>query len=121
MPDVIRGEETQIIGEPGRSSAATGAAPSQGRPTAKWVYVDGHRLVWFATFMTGEVFALLKAHSILGRLMAGEATDEAAFARGLAYGRTGPGGLLKRLFSARTLGLFDQLLAARSPPTSPAC
>ena len=121
VPDVIRGEETQIIGELGRSSAATGAAPSCcPGPTAEWV-VDGHRLVWFATFMTGEVFALLKAHSILGRLMAGEATDEAAFAHGLAYGRTGPGGLLKRLFSARTLGLFDQLPAARSPPTSPAC
>ncbi len=113
VPDVIRGEETQIIGELGEEQRGDRRRAFLLPGThSKWVYVDGHRLVWFATFMTGEVFALLKAHSILGRLMAGEATDEAAFARGLAYGRTGPGGLLKRLFSARTLGLFDQLPAA---------
>ncbi len=110
VPDVIRGEETQILGE---------LAAERGRRAfvlpgthSKWVYADDGRIVWFATFMTGEVFAVLKAHSILGRLMAGEAADEAAFARGLAYGRNGPGGLLKRLFSARTLGLFDQLPAS---------
>ena len=55
---------------------------------------------------------MLKTHSILGRLMAGDLPDEGAFARGLAYARNGPGGLLKRLFSARTLGLFDQLPAS---------
>ena len=110
VPDVIRGEETQILGELG---------PERGRRAlvlpgthSKWVYADDGRIVWFATFMTGEVFAVLKAHSILGRLMAGEAADETTFARGLAYGRNGPGGLLKRLFSARTLGLFDQLPAS---------
>jgi 2-dehydro-3-deoxygalactonokinase len=41
--------------------------------------------------------------------MQGEADDHAAFERGLAYARGGKGGLLKRLFSARTLGLFDIL------------
>ena len=59
--------------------------------------------------MTGELFAVLKEHSILGRLMQGEADDHAAFERGLAYARAGGGGLLRRLFSARTLGLFDLL------------
>ena len=79
---------------------------------SKWAFAEDGRIVGFATFMTGEVFAVLKEHSILGRLMAGEAQDEAAFARGLRYARAGPGGLLKRLFSARTLGLFDQLPAS---------
>jgi 2-dehydro-3-deoxygalactonokinase len=41
--------------------------------------------------------------------MRGEADDHGAFERGLAYARAGQGGLLKRLFSARTLGLFDLL------------
>jgi 2-dehydro-3-deoxygalactonokinase len=110
VPDVIRGEETQIIGELGDERARRAfVLPGT---HSKWAFAEDGRIVWFATFMTGEVFAVLKAHSILGRLMAGEAADEAAFARGLAYGRNGPGGLLKRLFSARTLGLFDRLPAA---------
>ncbi len=109
VPDVIRGEETQILGELGNERARRAfVLPGT---HSKWAFAEGGRIVWFATFMTGEVFAVLKAHSILGRLMAGETADEEAFARGLAYGRNGPGGLLKRLFSARTLGLFDRLPA----------
>jgi 2-dehydro-3-deoxygalactonokinase len=110
VPDVIRGEETQIVGDL-RDQRARRAFVLPGTHS-KWAWAEGGRIVWFATFMTGEVFAVLKAHSILGRLMAGEATDEAAFARGLAYGQDGPGGLLRRLFSARTLGLFDRLPAS---------
>jgi 2-dehydro-3-deoxygalactonokinase len=109
VPDVIRGEETQIIGELGEERARR-ALVLPGTHS-KWVLAEDGRIVWFATFMTGEVFAVLKEHSILGRLMAGEAPDEAAFARGLAYARQGRGGLLRRLFSARTLGLFDRLKA----------
>jgi 2-dehydro-3-deoxygalactonokinase len=59
--------------------------------------------------MTGELFGVLKEHSILGRLMAGDANDAQAFRRGLAYSHSHPGGLLRRLFSARTLGLFGHL------------
>ncbi len=54
--------------------------------------------------MTGELFAVLKGHSILGRLMAEGPTDDDAFARGVALGLDGKG-LLGRLFSARTLPL----------------
>jgi 2-dehydro-3-deoxygalactonokinase len=111
VPDVIRGEETQIVGAVG---GAVGAAPG-GRllvlpgTHSKWALVEDRRLVWFATFMTGELFGVLKEHSILGRLMAGDGNDRAAFRRGLAYARQSGGGLLKRLFSARTLGLFGEL------------
>jgi 2-dehydro-3-deoxygalactonokinase len=110
VPDVIRGEETEIIGEvgeaPGRRLLVLPGTHS------KWALVENGRIVWFATFMTGEAFAVLKEHSILGRLMAGDAHDEDAFRRGLAYARSSGGGLLKRLFSARTLGLFGQLPAS---------
>ena len=114
VPDVIRGEETQIIGElAGEREGKRGRQAIVLPGThSKWAFVEDGRIVWFATFMTGEVFAVLKEHSILGRLMAGDAFDEAAFARGLSYARAGPGGLLRRLFSARTLGLFDQLPAS---------
>ena len=107
VPDVIRGEETQIIGE-------IGDAPRHRLLVlpgthSKWALVEDGRIVWFATFMTGELFGVLKEHSILGRLIAEEADDEHAFRRGLAYASGSRGGLLKRLFSARTLGLFGQL------------
>ena len=110
VPDVIRGEETQIIGEvghaPGRRLLVLPGTHS------KWALVEDGRLAWFATFMTGELYGVLKKHSILGRLMAGEADDTDAFRRGLAYSRSARGGLLRRLFSARTLGLFGQLPAS---------
>ena len=109
-PDVMRGEETQIFGmidkRPGRRLLVMPGTHS------KWALVHDGRIVWFATFMTGELFAVLKAHSILGRLMAGEAHDQEAFERGLKAARQRPGGPLQRLFSVRTLALFERLPAA---------
>src|SRR5690606_28023584 len=110
VPDVIRGEETQIIGEAG---AASGRRLLVLPGThSKWALVEGGRIVWFATFMTGEVFGVLKEHSILGRMVADEADDAQAFQRGLPYARAEGGGLLKRRFSARARVLFDQLRPA---------
>jgi 2-dehydro-3-deoxygalactonokinase len=109
VPDVMRGEETQIVGAIG--DAAGRRLLVLPGTHSKWARAEGGRITWFATFMTGEVFGVLKEHSILGRLMAGDAPDDAAFARGLAYAREGAGGLLRKLFSARTLGLFDRLPA----------
>ena len=106
IPDVMRGEETQIIGD----------APAAGRRLyvlpgthSKWALAEDGRITWFASSMTGETFAVLAEHSILGRLMDGRAHDPAAFRRGLGVGAASGGGLLRRLFSARTLGLFGEL------------
>jgi 2-dehydro-3-deoxygalactonokinase len=107
VPDVMRGEETQILGELGEvRETMVLVLPGT---HSKWVRAKDGRIVWFATFMTGEVYGVLVQHSILGRLMRGEAQDEAAFLRGAAHARTGRGGLLRKLFSARTLGLFERL------------
>ena len=108
-PDVMRGEETQIIGAVG--DASDRQLLVMPGTHSKWVLIEDRRVVWFATFMTGELFAVLKNHSILGRLMAigdGE-PDRGAFEQGLDAARNLPGGLLQHLFSARTLGLFDRL------------
>ena len=66
--------------------------------------------------MTGEVYAVLKSHSILGRMMEeGSNTNADAFRRGVE--RSGePGGLLQHLFGVRTKGLMDELLYVASPP-----
>jgi len=111
VPDVARGEETQIVGDFGADAARSGLYVLPGTHS-KWAFVENGRIVWFATFMTGELFAVLARHSILGRLMQEGRVDEAAFLRGAGYARAekhGEGGLLKRLFSARTLALFGEL------------
>ena len=110
-PDVARGEETQIIGSLDGEDTGEHLYVLPGTHT-KWALVRAGRIIWFATFMTGEVFALLCEHSILGRLMEGDRDDSQAFRRGLALAaRKTPagGGLLRRLFSVRTLGLFGEL------------
>ncbi len=70
--------------------------------------VEGARILGFRTAMTGEVFATMSQHSILGRLMAGDGHDPAAFDQGLARADQA-GGLLHHLFGARGLGLLDEL------------
>ena len=82
---------------------------------SKWVRVAARRIQSFATFMTGECFAVLKEHSILGRLMADGAGDDGAFRKGLSRAAA-PGGLLHHLFGVRTMGLFDRLQAPDLAP-----
>lgn len=109
VPDVIRGEETQIAGALVGQGTEIFVLPGT---HSKWAIAEEGRIVWFSTFMTGELFGILCRHSILGRTMAGDDHDPAAFHRGFDYGLAadaGRGGLLKRLFSARTLALFARL------------
>ena len=107
VPDVMRGEETQIIGTLPATGSHVAVLPGT---HSKWAWYEDGRIVSFASFMTGEVYGALTIHTILGRLMRLDAPhDDAAFARGVAYGLEAPGALLNRIFSARTLGLFDQL------------
>lgn len=113
-PDVMRGEEIQIAGaleqHPALATRATIVLPGT---HSKWAEIDNGRVIGFATAMTGELFAVLSAHSILGRLMQGEAEDaarEAAFGAGLDDARrTGPGDLVHQLFATRTLGLTGRV------------
>ena len=113
-PDVMRGEETQILGALGACGGADGLFVLPGTHS-KWARVEAGRIVGFATFMTGEVFAALKDHSLLGRLMTpSDGNDDAeAFARGLAAAAAieRPGDLLHAIFMTRTLGLFQELPA----------
>jgi 2-dehydro-3-deoxygalactonokinase len=66
---------------------------------AKWVLVEEGRIVRFVTAMTGELFAVLRKHSVLKSDAA--ADDEAAFDEGVAAAGDG-GALASRLFSARS-------------------
>lgn len=105
-PEVMRGEETQIIGVLDRIGA-DGVACLPGSHS-KWATIAGGRIAGYRTYMTGEVFAALRAGTILGRMMTDAPHDPAAFARGVA--RAGqPGHLLHHIFGVRTLGLMNEL------------
>ena len=110
VPDVMRGEETQIIGAMHALGVTDGVFLLPGTHS-KSARVRAGRIESFVTFMTGEIFAALKAHTILGRLMTEGPTSGLGFKRGVADGaEAGPAGaLLHRAFAARTLGLFDLL------------
>ncbi|GAB0113989.1 2-dehydro-3-deoxygalactonokinase [Acidisoma sp. C75] len=107
VPEVMRGEETQIIGALD-SFGERGLACMPGSHS-KWVRVQGGRITGFSTYMTGEAFAAFSGHTILGRMMKADApADPVALQAGLA--RSGDaGGLLRHLFGVRSLGLFGRL------------
>jgi 2-dehydro-3-deoxygalactonokinase len=116
LPNVMRGEETQVLGVLAGRSMAPDATVLIGLPGthSKWATAQQRGILHFHTFMTGEVFAALRGHTILGRTMTETATpDDAAFARGLAVAQTVDGGLglLSDIFSTRTLGLTGVLPA----------
>jgi 2-dehydro-3-deoxygalactonokinase len=110
MPDVMRGEETQVLGALALSGRDDGLFLLPGTHS-KWITVRGGRTVSFRTFMTGEVFGALKDHTILGRPMREGPRDNMAFARGVDEGATldSAGALLNRVFATRTYSLFDRL------------
>jgi 2-dehydro-3-deoxygalactonokinase len=109
MPDVMRGEETQILGALALSGRDGGLFLLPGTHS-KWATVQGGRIVSFRTFMTGEVFSALKDHTILGRLMT-DGVGAEGFARGVKEGAAvgSAGALLNRVFATRTYGLMDKL------------
>jgi 2-dehydro-3-deoxygalactonokinase len=98
FPDVMRGEETQIVGN-GLDRAATVILPGT---HSKWARVSDGRIRGFQTFVTGEIFAVLSRHAFIARAaVAPEAPDMAAFRHGLAEAERSPA-MLSVLFSART-------------------
>jgi 2-dehydro-3-deoxygalactonokinase len=108
-PDVMRGEETLIFG-----SGVTDGVVCLPGTHSKWAKVEGGAIVDFATFVTGESFALFRGQSLLGRLAA-EPEDLKGFDDGLAAARQ-PGGLLNRLFQARARVLDGVMEGARVGP-----
>jgi 2-dehydro-3-deoxygalactonokinase len=103
--DVMRSEETQVFG-----SLDSGAAHFVTPGThSKWIDVVDGKITRFATYITGEMFSLLRNHSILGRLMTSDDDDEAAFLKGVDKAFADPAGFLHSLFSVRSLGLFNDV------------
>lgn len=108
-PDIMRGEETQIVGCTTDAPGGEGLFVMPGTHS-KWVGVVNGRLDRFDTYMTGEVFAVLKGHSILGRLMESqEAGVTDGFRKGVSTRLASQASLLRQIFSARTMVIYDRL------------
>jgi 2-dehydro-3-deoxygalactonokinase len=110
QPDVMRGEETQLLGaiEPG----FTGLVCIPGTHS-KWVRIVRGEVVEFATYMTGELFAVISQHSILVHAIeagAAQTADDRAFQDGLTMAKSSPTGLTTSLFRLRAAQLlgFEQ-------------
>lgn len=113
-PDVMRGEETQILGwmeldESRRRGRHVVCHPGT---HAKWALVEDGRIARFVTAMTGELFAVLTQHSVLKTEVRPD--DEAAFDAGLEAAGDG-GALSARLFSTRA-----RVVAGGAQPNSSA-
>ena len=116
VPEVMRGEETQVLGIP--SLIRSGGLACLPGTHSKWVTVEGGRITGFTTHMTGEVFAALRGHTILGRMMRdgppGTPFGGAPFEAGLRRSAD-PGGLLHHLFGVRSRALTGELAETDSP------
>ena len=113
VPDVMRGEEIQVMGALRHMPQQDGLLVLPGTHS-KWVTVQAGAITRFQTCMTGELYAVLSQHTILGRTTDTEAPlDETAFLHGVRRGLQAPA-LSQLLFGVRTLSLFDALTPAAS-------
>lgn len=111
--DVMRGEEVQLLGAVAGGLAPPTALLCQPGTHNKWARMADGTLAGFSTAMTGELFALLKDHALIGAAMTGTVADGPAFRDGVA--RAADGDLLAALFGVRPaslLGLRDDADAA---------
>jgi 2-dehydro-3-deoxygalactonokinase len=108
VPDVMRGEETQIFGALAQNELTHGTLVLPGTHS-KWAHVHNGQVSDFSTWMTGEFYALLSQHSILARSLSPHAALEPnSFQRGVEQALRGPN-LLHTAFGTRALDLFGQM------------
>jgi 2-dehydro-3-deoxygalactonokinase len=77
--DVMRGEEVQLLGAAAAGMVDPNAFVSHPGTHNKWALLRRGSLHDFRTVMTGELFSLLKEHSILSDLLQGKVEANDAF------------------------------------------
>jgi 2-dehydro-3-deoxygalactonokinase len=113
-PDVMRGEETQLLGVTEPDFTGLVCIPGT---HSKWVRIDAGQIVEFSTYMTGELFSVIARRSILAHAVetAGSGTsplaaDSPPFREGLSTALAAPAALTASLFRLRASQLlgFEQ-------------
>jgi 2-dehydro-3-deoxygalactonokinase len=111
--DVMRGEETQLLGLSALIPGFSGLAIMPGTHS-KWAILEGTTLRRFSSAMTGELFEVLRTHSVLRHSLGGELEGEdrdRGVDVGLSLGLDRPERLSATLFKVRA----GALLSNRSP------
>ncbi|MBB4364058.1 2-dehydro-3-deoxygalactonokinase [Bradyrhizobium sp. CIR18] len=106
-PDVMRGEETQLLGALGLKAAGEALVCMPGTHS-KWVRVKDGVVERFSTFMTGELFSAVSRETILSLAVAGadEAEDVASFKAAVKAAYEAPAFVANHLFGARSRQLL---------------
>jgi 2-dehydro-3-deoxygalactonokinase len=105
-PDVMRGEETQLLGVTEPDFTGLVCIPGT---HSKWIRIEDGRIVEFSTYMTGELFSVIGQHTILTHAVgtAGPPTaDSQAFREGLSRASAEPSALTSSLFRLRAAQLL---------------
>lgn len=114
-PDVMRGEETILIGVTPESASGRARICLPGTHS-KWVEMEGRRVADFATHLTGELYAVLSGHSILRHSVAGTGTkvdpEDPEFLEALRRALDPAGHLTAGLFPIRAAALLAGLAPA---------
>lgn len=112
--DVMRGEETQLLGLLALRPGFEGTVVLPGTHS-KWVEIKDGRVVRFATAMTGEMYEILSQHSVLRHSFTGDQADgediEAGITEGMQAGLDDPALLTSLAFRTRAAAL----LSGKSP------
>lgn len=113
LPDVMRGEEIQLIGlaalHPGSQESQYVILPGT---HSKHAELHNGEIRQFSTFMTGEIYSVMLSHSLLGRDVPQAPEDPDAFLLGVTQAQRAAH-LSNALFSARTLRLNGVLTPAQ--------
>jgi 2-dehydro-3-deoxygalactonokinase len=111
--DVMRGEETQLLGLLALHPGFEGTVILPGTHS-KWVDIRDGRIARFSTAMTGELYEVLSTHSVLRHSFAGEiepAETEFGIAEGVVAGLEQPELVTALVFRTRAAAL----LSAKGP------
>ncbi|HBK46056.1 MAG TPA: 2-oxo-3-deoxygalactonate kinase [Xanthomonadaceae bacterium] len=111
-PDVMRGEETEILGLLADSRAGAARVVALPGTHTKWVATGDGRVREFMTVMSGELHDRLAAAGALASLVSGPGQDGAAFRAGVRSAASRTLGLGTLLFGVRAQVMRGRLAAA---------
>lgn len=103
--DVMRGEEVQLLGAVAAGLMARNGTACLPGTHAKWARIEDGAITGFRTVMTGEMFALLRQHSILSAQLQAPVQAGPAFLEGVQRALD-EGELLADLFTIRARALL---------------
>lgn len=104
--DVMRGEEVQLLGAVAGSMVPADALLAQPGTHCKWATMADGCIAGFTTAMTGELFAMLRKHSLLAGSLGADVADGDAFRAGLAEGARRD--LAASLFAVRAASVLGE-------------